>query len=174
MQQPRAILITGASSGIGRALALAYAAPGLHLTLLGRNEQRLADVAAAAEANGATVTAIPVDVRDREAMHGAVLRMGYRPTVRVAKTRRVATLEHCSVCVDDVDGVGVFLELQRMVPDETAAASMQAELAALKEQMQAHSETASSATKELESLQREREAVRQRVEAMLAQMDELL
>jgi uncharacterized protein involved in exopolysaccharide biosynthesis len=40
--------------------------------------------------------------------------------------------------------------------------------------MQAHSANASSATKELESLQREREVVRQRVEAMLAQMDELL
>jgi uncharacterized protein involved in exopolysaccharide biosynthesis len=50
----------------------------------------------------------------------------------------------------------------------------QAELAALRDQMQAHSANASSATKELESLQREREVVRQRVEAMLAQMDELL
>jgi len=50
----------------------------------------------------------------------------------------------------------------------------QAELAALKEQMQAHAESASSATKELEGLQREREEVRHRVGAMLAQMDELL
>ena len=49
-----------------------------------------------------------------------------------------------------------------------------AELAALREQVRTESETASSATKELESLQRERAAVRQRVEAMLAQMDELL
>jgi chromosome segregation ATPase len=50
----------------------------------------------------------------------------------------------------------------------------QAELAALQEQMQAHAASASSATKELEGLQREREEVRHRVEAMLAQMDELL
>ena len=52
--------------------------------------------------------------------------------------------------------------------------TVQAELAALKEQMQAHAASASSATKELEVLQREREDVRHRVEAMLAQMDELL
>jgi uncharacterized protein involved in exopolysaccharide biosynthesis len=50
----------------------------------------------------------------------------------------------------------------------------QAELAALRELMQAQNESASSATKELESLQRERETVRHRVEAMLAQMDDLL
>ena len=50
----------------------------------------------------------------------------------------------------------------------------QSELATLKEQMDAHAENASSATKELESMQRERQEVRQRVEAMLAQMDELL
>ena len=52
--------------------------------------------------------------------------------------------------------------------------AVQAELAALKEQIHAHAENASSATKELESLQREREQVRHRVEAMLAQMDQLL
>jgi adenylate cyclase, class 2 len=70
------------------------------------------------------------EVADREAMHGAVVRMGYRPTVRVAKTRRVATLEQCSVCVDDLEGAGAFLELERMVSDEAAAADVQAELAA--------------------------------------------
>jgi chromosome segregation ATPase len=57
---------------------------------------------------------------------------------------------------------------------ETERNAVQAELAALREKMQAETASASSATKELESLQREREIVRQRVGAMLAQMDELL
>ena len=35
------VLITGASSGIGRALALRYAAPDTRLTLLGRDAPRL-------------------------------------------------------------------------------------------------------------------------------------
>jgi NADP-dependent 3-hydroxy acid dehydrogenase YdfG len=43
---PRSILITGASSGIGRAVARAYAEPGRRLTLLGRNADRLRAVAA--------------------------------------------------------------------------------------------------------------------------------
>jgi adenylate cyclase class 2 len=69
------------------------------------------------------------EVADREAMHGAILRMAYRPTVRVAKTRRVASLPDCSLCVDDLEGVGAFMELERLVPDETDAGVVQAELA---------------------------------------------
>jgi uncharacterized protein involved in exopolysaccharide biosynthesis len=48
------------------------------------------------------------------------------------------------------------------------------QLAALRQHMDTQSSSASSATQQLETLQRERETVRQRVEAMLAQMDELL
>ena len=51
------------------------------------------------------------EVADRAAMHSAILHMGYHPTVRVAKARRTATLEHCSLCVDDLEGVGAFRSL---------------------------------------------------------------
>jgi short-subunit dehydrogenase len=68
MLQHRSILITGASSGIGRALALAYAAPQVRLALVGRNPDRLAEVAAAAKAKGADVVTVSLDVRDRIAM----------------------------------------------------------------------------------------------------------
>lgn len=66
--QPRSILITGASSGIGRALALAYAAPGVTLTLIGRDETRLESVAAAVRDKGAEASIGQLDVRDQEAM----------------------------------------------------------------------------------------------------------
>jgi adenylate cyclase class 2 len=75
------------------------------------------------------------EVADRAAMHGAIVQMGYRPTVRVAKTRRVAVTADCSVCVDDVEGVGGFVELERMLPDDGAADVVQAELAALVESL---------------------------------------
>ncbi|MEJ0094362.1 MAG: SDR family NAD(P)-dependent oxidoreductase [Methylocella sp.] len=65
---PRSVLITGASSGIGRALALAYAGPGVTLALIGRNSERLEAVGAAARARGAEVDIGLLDVRDQDAM----------------------------------------------------------------------------------------------------------
>ncbi len=64
MKDPRFIALTGASSGLGAALALAYAAPGVRLALHGRDERRLAHVAEESERRGATVTTKRGDVRD--------------------------------------------------------------------------------------------------------------
>jgi adenylate cyclase class 2 len=68
-------------------------------------------------------------VADREAMHHAILQMGYYATVRVAKTRRTANLDGLSLCVDDLEGVGTFLELERLVAEDVSEAAVQAELA---------------------------------------------
>ena len=68
MRDPRAILITGASSGIGQALARAYAGPGVALALTGRDDARLEAAATACRSRGATVLAETVDAADRLAM----------------------------------------------------------------------------------------------------------
>lgn len=60
------IVLTGASSGIGEALALDYAAPGVALALTGRDAERLGAVVAGCRAKGATVVAETIDVTDRE------------------------------------------------------------------------------------------------------------
>jgi short-subunit dehydrogenase len=54
-QSPTSILITGASAGLGRALALLYAEPGCTLGLMGRNAERLQVVAELCRARGARV-----------------------------------------------------------------------------------------------------------------------
>jgi short-subunit dehydrogenase len=64
----RKFVITGASSGIGRALALEYAAPDVALGLIGRNKDRLDEVAALARAKGAAVATAALDVRDGESV----------------------------------------------------------------------------------------------------------
>src|SRR5271154_259814 len=62
------VLITGASSGIGRALAEACAAPGVRLWLGGRDPKRLQETVAACQARGATASAETIDVTDAVAM----------------------------------------------------------------------------------------------------------
>ncbi len=70
------VLITGASSGIGRALALAVAGPGVTLHIGGRDATRLAATAADCAAAGATVRPQAADVRDAAAMAGWIANCG--------------------------------------------------------------------------------------------------
>jgi len=62
------VVITGASGGLGAALARAYAAPGVRLTISGRDETRLATVAAECTAAGAEVASAVCDVTDAAGM----------------------------------------------------------------------------------------------------------
>lgn len=75
MAKAKSILITGASSGIGAALAIQYASPGITLYLLGRDAARLDAVVAQCRARGAQVACASVDVTDKEGMAGAIARM---------------------------------------------------------------------------------------------------
>lgn len=75
MYHPQTILITGASSGIGAALAVGYASSGRTLFLLGREETRLQAVAADCRARGARVECAIVDVTDKAAMADVIVRM---------------------------------------------------------------------------------------------------
>ena len=68
MIYPKHILITGASSGIGAALAVYYSSRGAHLYLNGRNEERLKSVAKKCRNQGAEVTFSLVNVTERHAM----------------------------------------------------------------------------------------------------------
>ncbi len=62
------VLITGASSGIGEALAKRYGRAGAHVLLLARNEERLMAVAEAIGRSGGTATAYVIDLADANAI----------------------------------------------------------------------------------------------------------
>ena len=64
----RAVVITGASSGLGAALAQAYAGPQTALALLGRDRDRLNQTADACEAKSAEVRLGTIDVENAPAM----------------------------------------------------------------------------------------------------------
>jgi short-subunit dehydrogenase len=65
----RTIALTGASSGIGAALAAELSGPGVRLALAGREAARLEEVAAMCRGRGAVVETALVDVRDRPVLH---------------------------------------------------------------------------------------------------------
>lgn len=64
----RNIVVTGASSGLGAALAIAYAGPGTALGLIGRNRQRLDATGRACAGAGAAVASATLDVTERNAL----------------------------------------------------------------------------------------------------------
>jgi short-subunit dehydrogenase len=61
---PGHILVTGASGGLGGAIARHYARPGVFLSLWGRDEGRLASVAEACREAGAAVEVVSLDLSD--------------------------------------------------------------------------------------------------------------
>jgi NAD(P)-dependent dehydrogenase (short-subunit alcohol dehydrogenase family) len=67
----RTVLVTGASSGIGRAAALAFAAAGSNVVLVARRAKALAGVAATARKSGAQVLIAPTDVTKPEEIAAA-------------------------------------------------------------------------------------------------------
>ena len=65
----QAVLITGASRGLGAALAQELGARGARLALVARNGRDLDAVVAAVRARGGTAHGIPADVGSKEAVH---------------------------------------------------------------------------------------------------------
>ncbi len=65
----RVAAITGAGSGIGRALAVELAGKGVHLALTDIDTESLAETVAACEGHGVKITSQRLDVADRDAIY---------------------------------------------------------------------------------------------------------
>src|SRR5438309_8987088 len=64
----KVVVVTGASSGAGRAIALAFARTGAQVVLAARREQPLAEVVQQCEDAGGSALAVPTDVTDAAAV----------------------------------------------------------------------------------------------------------
>lgn len=100
------IVITGASSGLGEALALNYAMKENQLVLIARREERLSDVALRCRGKGAEVETIVVDVNDFERMREIGVRLGEQKIDRI--------ILNAGVSVGHSGGVTPFEDFERL------------------------------------------------------------
>lgn len=70
----KVVVITGASSGIGRATALLFAKRGAHVVLAARRREALEEVAEQCRSYGAQALVVPTDVADEQAVEQLALR----------------------------------------------------------------------------------------------------
>jgi 3-oxoacyl-[acyl-carrier protein] reductase len=68
----RIAVVTGASRGIGRAIALRLAKDGRHVVLVARTESALNDVKHTIEANGGSASVVAADISNAQAFAGAI------------------------------------------------------------------------------------------------------
>jgi len=72
----RVALVTGAGSGIGRAVSLALQAAGYSVILAGRRAEELEKTAASAIPNGGKMLAVPTDISRQESVKALFARVG--------------------------------------------------------------------------------------------------
>ena len=119
------VIITGASSGIGRALALRLGAAGYRVGLIARRREPLEAAAAAIAAAGGTAVAAVADVGDRAALRAAVAEVEHRlgpPDVLVANAGFGAPTVLDPLNIADVEAtfrvnvLGVVYSIEAVLP----------------------------------------------------------
>lgn len=126
----RVVAITGAASGIGRALAVDLASRGAHLALADIDAVGLAETVGLCEGLGIKVTSAEVDVADRAAVfawadkvadeHGAVNMIVNNAGVDLAATAAEQSIDDFE-WVMDIDFWGVVHGTQAFLPHLSAA-----------------------------------------------------
>jgi len=67
-------------------------------------------------------------IEDGDAMHQALLLLGFIPEVEVRKIRRKGKLGEYEICLDQAEGLGDFVELERMAENDADAARISEEI----------------------------------------------
>ena len=99
----KVVVITGASKGIGKATATAFAAAGAKVVLAARTRETLEQVAASLRENGAEALAVPTDVTNTDAVKRLI-------------QRTLDTYQHVDILVNNA-GVGHFGPVVDFDPD---------------------------------------------------------
>jgi len=68
------------------------------------------------------------EVKAADAMHQSLLLLGYKPEIEVKKVRRHGKLGEYEICLDEVEGLGSFIELEKLAPDDVDPMAIREEL----------------------------------------------
>ena len=64
------------------------------------------------------------EVGDQDVMIASVKELGFVPFSDLSKTRRTGKLNDVEVCIDSVEGLGNFMELERLADENTDPAAI--------------------------------------------------
>ena len=67
-------------------------------------------------------------VDDPEALHQILLMLGWKPEVEVKKVRRKGKIGQYKICLDEVENLGSFVELEKLTDDNDDPIKVQEEL----------------------------------------------
>ncbi|MCL4392389.1 class IV adenylate cyclase [Patescibacteria group bacterium] len=73
-------------------------------------------------------TELETEVSDPDALHEALLLMGYVPQVEVKKNRREGKWGEYEICLDEVDELGTFVELEKLTSEDADPNEVREEL----------------------------------------------
>ncbi len=68
------------------------------------------------------------EVVDPKATHLILTTLGWSPVLEVKKIRRKGKLGECEICLDQVEQLGTFVELERLVDDDVSPEEVKEEL----------------------------------------------
>ncbi|MBA3513547.1 MAG: SDR family NAD(P)-dependent oxidoreductase [Pyrinomonadaceae bacterium] len=127
--QDKVVMVTGASSGIGRGVAVELARRGARLGLVARRRETLLEIAAEIESFGGLAVALPGDVRDANAVEAAADRFRERfgvidvliANAGIGSTNDAAELRAGEVAgVINVNLIGAANSVAAVIPDMVA------------------------------------------------------
>jgi short-subunit dehydrogenase len=123
----RNIVVTGASSGIGAAVALHYAKPGVTLGLTGRDAARLGAVAEKVRAAGAVAEEAVFDLRDRDALTGFLTQFDTaHPIDLLVANAGILDGRRADGMIEDADGARRVIEINLLGATDTLHAALPA------------------------------------------------